>query len=169
MADKACAHALKQVKKLVKKKLDEGDNDDDYDDDIDDMVEKKSKNYVGMLYNGLLATALTAYAAAKNEGMDDEAITAEIKQDMTDYAGNANNLAGGEAIADVWADGKQAVFLDYENEPGVSGYVWIVHWMSTTCAECADLDGETYDKYIDIPDRPVHPNCNCDVEPISEN
>jgi hypothetical protein len=160
VADKASKHAIKQVKQISKKKLDEGDIDDpdNYEDDNDDTAEKKSKNYVGLLYNGLLTVALSANAAGE-----------DIEQSMTDYVDNANNIGGGQAIADVWADGKKVVFLNYENEQGVTGYAWVVHWLPSTCEECAVLDGETFDKYIDVPDRPVHANCNCDVEPIAEN
>ena len=103
-----------------------------------------------------MTAALTAYTSGT-----------DITSALNDYADNSNNTKGGMAIADVYADGKRMVFMDFHNEPGVGGYRWVAAW-NNTCPECAALDGQVWDDYMQVPDRPVHPNCDCDLEPISQ-
>ncbi len=42
-------------------------------------------------------------------------------------------------------------------------YIWHSENSETTCDECMSLDGQEFDFYDEIPERP-HPNCKCYVE-----
>ncbi len=42
-------------------------------------------------------------------------------------------------------------------------YVWHSEMGEHTCEVCADLDGQEFDSYEEVPQRP-HPNCKCTVE-----
>lgn len=44
-------------------------------------------------------------------------------------------------------------------------YVWHSENGEHTCEYCADLDGQEFDYYDEVPERP-HPNCRCTVEII---
>jgi hypothetical protein len=47
------------------------------------------------------------------------------------------------------------------------GFVFIAHIIDTTCEECEELDGTQWDADDpDMPQLPIHPNCNCRLEPI---
>ena len=50
-----------------------------------------------------------------------------------------------------------------------SGVVKEVLWDATleenTCEDCANFDGQTFDKH-DHPDVPFHPNCRCCIIPV---
>jgi len=62
--------------------------------------------------------------------------------------------------AEQWRD-------ELQGEEGATGFVFIVDKQDTTCEECMSYDGEMYafgDR--DMPKLPIHPNCNCRLEPI---
>ena len=47
-------------------------------------------------------------------------------------------------------------------------YVWHSEQGEHTCDECAELDGQEFDMFDDIPEKP-HPNCQCTIEMIEDN
>jgi len=46
-------------------------------------------------------------------------------------------------------------------------YIWRSENGENTCDECRVLDGQTFDFYDEVPERP-HPNCKCSVEIIND-
>ncbi len=44
-------------------------------------------------------------------------------------------------------------------------YIWHSEQGEHTCDECAELDGQEFDMFDDIPEKP-HPNCQCTIEMI---
>lgn len=46
-------------------------------------------------------------------------------------------------------------------------YVWHSENSEHTCAKCRELDGQVFDFYDEVPERP-HPNCKCRVEIVEE-
>ena len=47
-------------------------------------------------------------------------------------------------------------------------YEWISILDKNTCDDCAELDGEVFDK-DDLPDFPQHANCQCDLIPVIDD
>lgn len=46
-------------------------------------------------------------------------------------------------------------------------YVWHAENSENTCAKCKELDGQIFDFYDEVPERP-HPNCKCTVEVVED-
>lgn len=62
---------------------------------------------------------------------------------------------------------------DIENSVLKSGisyyhYVWHAENGEHTCDKCKELDGQVFDFYDEVPERP-HPNCKCTVEIVDVN
>lgn len=53
----------------------------------------------------------------------------------------------------------------YQESGVVQEVLWDATLEDSTCEDCADLDGQTFDKH-DHPDCPYHPNCRCCIIPI---
>ena len=47
-------------------------------------------------------------------------------------------------------------------------YLWHSENSENTCEKCKELDGQVFDYYDEVPERP-HPNCKCYVEIIENN
>lgn len=47
-------------------------------------------------------------------------------------------------------------------------YVWHSENSDHTCDKCKELDGQVFDFYDEVPERP-HPNCKCTVEVVENN
>ena len=46
-------------------------------------------------------------------------------------------------------------------------YIWHSENSENTCDVCKSLDGEEFDFYEEVPEKP-HPNCRCTVEIVEE-
>ena len=47
-------------------------------------------------------------------------------------------------------------------------YIWHSENSEHTCDKCKELDGQVFDFYDEVPERP-HPNCRCTVEVVENN
>ena len=53
---------------------------------------------------------------------------------------------------------------------GITNYsfVCVTEESENTCDECKELDGQIFDFYEEVPERP-HPNCRCKVKLVKKN
>jgi hypothetical protein len=62
--------------------------------------------------------------------------------------------------AEQWRD-------ELQGEEGAMGFVFVVDKQDSTCEECLSYEGEMYALGDpDMPKLPIHPNCNCRLEPF---
>lgn len=160
VAKKGRKSVNQELEKLKKKrKLAEGDDEEDtIDEALDMLVINTSKTFVGQLYNGLLGAA--ADAVEENKGMSDDVVIEAVRQAMLNYVDNSNNCGGGNVVPLTYSDTRDLIMQ--RNQRYIKAYVWVAMWVNT-CEDCADLDGATYDNWEDIPSRPMHDHCMCEV------
>ena len=107
---------------------------------------------------------------------NNQILSKEMKNKILDIHTELQNL--GKAIYKHGLLKQHNIINEEDNEDlegvvlkgGISNvrYVWHSEQGEHTCDECAELDGQEFDMFDDIPEKP-HPNCQCTIEMIEDN
>ena len=127
---------------------------------------KKIQEQINKIKKYILGDDLSSNAIAKYNKLNeighslyryDQLSKAGLKDDAKAESTKANNL-----ISSFNATEKGTVL-----KGGISNtrYVWVAE--DDACDECQDLDGTEYESPDDAP-LPLHPNCKCSIEEISD-
>jgi SPP1 gp7 family putative phage head morphogenesis protein len=95
------------------------------------------------------------------QGASPEKLARDIKNTYGSSAYEAKRLINTEVAKSVMYAQDQV----YQDSGVVSQVLWDATLEENTCDDCADLDGQYFDKN-DHPDCPYHPNCRCCIIPI---
>lgn len=79
-----------------------------------------------------------------------------------------NSLRENNYIADAQEEKEDIEDIVLKGGVSYSKYVWHSENSEHTCDKCRELDGQVFDYYDEIPERP-HPNCRCKVEVVGNS
>ena len=121
---------------------------------------------------------ISNYQNVLMKNYNNQILSKEIKNKILDIHTELQNLGKAIYRCDKFAEN------NFENEfnteidnvkelllkVGISNlkYIWHSEKGEHTCDECAELDGQEFDMFDDIPEKP-HPNCQCTIERIEDN
>jgi SPP1 gp7 family putative phage head morphogenesis protein len=121
-----------------------------------DRIWNNQKALTNRLYNDVRKALVT--------GKSPEKLARQIKKDYGVTAYQASRLINTEVAKSVMYAQDQV----YQDSGVVSQVLWDATLEENTCDDCADLDGQYFDKN-DHPDCPYHPNCRCCIVPVVDN
>lgn len=107
--------------------------------------------------------SIIATAAAADDGIDDDDDDGGSSDGDEEVAQDPEPDARVRRLRFSAADRVGLMACQDGIRAGRGYYVW--QSSATACDDCADLDGETYDAYGDVPD--AHPNCECTLEYVA--
>ncbi len=121
---------------------------------------------------------ISNYQNVLMKNYNNQILSKEIKNKLLDIHTELQNLGKAIYRCDKFAEN------NFENEfnteidnvkelllkVGISNlkYIWHSEKGEHTCDECAELDGQEFDMFDDIPEKP-HPNCQCTIDMIEDN
>ena len=119
---------------------------------------------------------ISNYQNVLMKNYNNQILSQEIKNKILDIHTELQNL--GKAIYKQGLLKQHNIINEEGNEDlegvvlkgGISNvrYIWHSEQGEHTCDECAELDGQEFDMFDDIPEKP-HPNCQCTLERIEYN
>jgi SPP1 gp7 family putative phage head morphogenesis protein len=113
--------------------------------------------------NKLSKRVISDVEKALIQGASPEKLARDIKSTYGSSAYEAKRLINTEVAKSVMFAQDEV----YQESGVVSQVLWDATLEENTCEDCADLDGQYFDKH-DHPDVPFHPNCRCCIIPIVE-
>ena len=143
---------MANLKKEILQTLKNGKNIENIFDNLSICQENLLKNHSNPVFSN----------KDKNKILKQYTILQNIGKSLYHYnALNENNLA---------SDTERTAIENTVLKGGISynKYVWHSENSEHTCDECRELDGQVFDFYDEVPERP-HPNCRCTVEVVEED